>query len=407
MRSPDLATTAEPLSLPGSAGRRRSVAAGVLGAVRRVATLTVLRSHLWFGLVTAIAVIVVSVTGILLNHRERLGLWDRPVHESAGRIEDAKSLRELLVLGITAAHAEGVVARDIFGNQVDTTRQVARMMYRPGRNQASIRIAEPRHTEAVIDATSGEVLDVAPRDDVRLEHIHSGEVIGQRGVIVSDIAAVVLIVLTLGGVYLWLNRLWRKWRRPADAPRKVHWATRVNRHVHLWGGLIMAVAVITISVTGIMLNHKREWGFMLEPYRQFEYEPGRFPELSLLEITTIAKAAAFPDAPGGPADMVQFIDYRPPLGYGKVRFDDETEVIVDVHDGEVISVAERQDVWISQLHSGLVFGDRWDILSDITAGVLIVLTLNGLFLWVWPVWSSRSRQARSGPPKTPAEGAGP
>jgi len=38
-----------------------------------------------------------------------------------------------------------------------------------------------------------------------------------------------------------------------------------NYKLHLWLGLITAVIVIVLSVTGVILNHKREWGFMIDP----------------------------------------------------------------------------------------------------------------------------------------------
>ena len=91
-------------------------------------------------------------------------------------------------------------------------------------------------------------------------------------------------------------------------------------------------------------------------------------------------------------DDIRFIDYRPSAGYAKVRFKDaETEVVVDVYDGEIYSIAHRRDIWIEDLHSGVRFGSEGTWLSDLTAGLLVLLTVNGTFLWLRPAWSGRSR----------------
>ena len=361
-----------------------------LARARRAAATFIYRSHVWFGAVTAVAVIAISVTGIYLNHLNTLGFWRPPEHESAGSIDDAMSLRQIIILGLTAGHDDGL--------DVNTPRDVSRVTYRPGPNQAAVRFTDREAHEAVIDATTGEALQVAPRDDVTLEHLHTGEILGQRGVIVSDVAAAALVIFTVGGVWLWLNRLLRA--RRGSPPVRRGWWMQANRWLHLAGGLGVAALVILLSVTGVLLNHKRELGFMDEPFQSIEYEPQEQEPMPLADIAAIGITAAA-DPQIDAVNDIRFIDFRLPTGYAKVRFKDgaSTEVIVNVYNGRIVTVSERQDFFLEGLHGGDKLGGLWGrLLIDASGVVLILLTLNGLYLWVWPVWIGRSRASRGGEP---------
>jgi uncharacterized iron-regulated membrane protein len=341
------------------------------------------RVHVWLGLVTAIGVVTVSITGVLLNHRESLGLWSPPRGDGGNGLAGALPINELLERGLRAARDSGI---DLHGQGL---RNINRMLYRPGRGTASVRLTDPRTTEIVLDGATGRVLQVAPRDDVSIEHVHSGEVIGQRGVILSDVVAVVVVVLTISGIALWLQRL-RLRRPPAGAARRSRWL-RLNLAVHLIAGLAVAVLVVVLSVTGVLLNHKRELGLMVEPTSFMEAEQAvKEVPARLHEIAEWARNAA----PERFAAMdIRWIDYRPLAGYAKVRFDSshELEVIVDAYEPRVLSVALRYDVLVERIHSGAVLGARATLLSDAAALLLIVLVANGLYVWLAPAARSRTR----------------
>jgi uncharacterized iron-regulated membrane protein len=71
----------------------------------------------------------------------------------------------------------------------------------------------------------------------------------------------------------------------------------------------------------------------------------------------------------------------------KVRFRDaaSTEVTVDLHDGRVLHVGERGDVFFEKLHSGEIFGGQpFVLLSDIAAIALVITLISGYWLWLAP-----------------------
>jgi len=149
-------------------------------------------SHLWLGVAVTGILLIVCVTGILLNHKRPLGLMPEVENEPTGRFEQALPLAEL------ARRAESAVGPTIAAAGVD------RMDVRPGDGLVKVRFDDPAVHEVTVELTSGRVLHVGERNDVFLEKLHSGEIFGDQGVLLSDLAAVALVVLLISGYWLWL-----------------------------------------------------------------------------------------------------------------------------------------------------------------------------------------------------------
>lgn len=168
--------------------------------------------------------------------------------------------------------------------------------------------------------------------------------------------------------------------------------SRVAFHGHLWLGVLSTVALLTIAITGILLNHKRGLGLMPE----VEHAPtGAFTESVPLEQLARTALEAAPAAarsswqPGQPVDigLIDRMDARPRNGYVKVRLRDAaaTEVTIDIHTGAVLHVGERGDVFFEKLHSGEIFGGQpYVLLSDVAAIALVVTLISGYWLWLAP-----------------------
>jgi uncharacterized iron-regulated membrane protein len=150
---------------------------------------------------------------------------------------------------------------------------------------------------------------------------------------------------------------------------------------HLWLGVAATGILVVVSVTGVLLNHKRVLGLM--PDATADSPQPVSMALSLGELVTAAEAAA---GPAAVAAGVGRMDVRPGKGLVKVRFDDAsvTEVTLDLASGRVISVGERNDVFIEKLHSGEIFGELWVLLSDTGAIFLLLALVSGYWLWLYP-----------------------
>lgn len=150
---------------------------------------------------------------------------------------------------------------------------------------------------------------------------------------------------------------------------------------HLWLGVAATGLLIIISVTGILLNHKRGLGLMPDVENA---APGTLAESLSLDALAAAASAAVPaDVAAAGVDRM---DVRPGDGLIKVRFDDRRviEATVDLRTGNVLHVGERNDVFLEKLHSGEIFGSMWVLLSDTGAILLLVVLVSGYWLWLYP-----------------------
>ena len=152
-------------------------------------------------------------------------------------------------------------------------------------------------------------------------------------------------------------------------------------YLHLWLGVVATALLVVISVTGILLNHKRELGLMPEVANE---PSGALTDALPLSVLTLAATEALP--PGVAATDVDRMDIRPDDGLIKIRFSHErvTEVTVDLYSGRVLHIGERHDQFLERLHSGEIFGATWVLLSDAGAILLLVIMVSGYWLWLFP-----------------------
>ncbi len=155
-------------------------------------------AHLWLGVLFTAVLLVISLTGILLNHKVPLGLMPEVSHEPTAEFTAALPLAELAQRALRAAGESGGIA------------SIDRMDVRPRHGLVKVRMRDPRSTEVTLDIATGDVLHIGARGDVFLERLHSGEALGDGWVLLSDAGAIALLVLLVSGYWLWL---WPRWRR--------------------------------------------------------------------------------------------------------------------------------------------------------------------------------------------------
>ncbi|EAQ96539.2 putative iron-regulated membrane protein [Congregibacter litoralis KT71] len=150
---------------------------------------------------------------------------------------------------------------------------------------------------------------------------------------------------------------------------------------HLWIGVTVSFLVVMISVTGMMLNHKRTFGFM--PETAFKQAEAFAASLPLPTLAQLAEAAVAPEVA---ATGIDRMDVRPDKGIIKVRFNDAkiSEVTLALNDGTLLLAGLRNDSFLEKLHSGDVFGKRGFLLSDVAGGALVLLFLSGFWVWLYP-----------------------
>jgi uncharacterized iron-regulated membrane protein len=155
-------------------------------------------SHLWFGVLFTVVLLVIGVTGIVLNHKRELGIMPDPEHQPMGAFAESLPLHELANRALAATGLPPDV------NSID------RMDVRPRNGFVKIRFRDAASSEATVDLATGAVIHIGPRGDVFMEKLHSGEIFGSNGVLLSDAGAAGLIILLISGYWLWLKPRFRR-----------------------------------------------------------------------------------------------------------------------------------------------------------------------------------------------------
>ena len=198
-----------------------------------------------------------------------------------------------------------------------------------------------------------------------------------------------------------------------------NWLLVKFRKWHSWGGLFLSVFILLVAVTGILLNHKDAIFH--------RGEKGEGPSGLLASTTNLAAVPiTFERALGlarehygdVPLEKVELKDehgqlmYKIARGHGEEIHIDATSGAMTSKYGMKIAAAGTTSLnWakiVDDLHTGKIFGTAGKLTIDATSGVIILLTLSGIYLWGAPLvrkrQNARNRQtAEARAPSSPAE----
>jgi len=169
--------------------------------------------------------------------------------------------------------------------------------------------------------------------------------------------------------------------------------SKLNRDIHRWGSILVAIPVAVVIVTGVILQIKKESAW-IQPRTQ----KGSTTEVSLSFEKILAAARNIPETKVSGWDDIDRLDVRPGKGMVKVRCKNQWEIQLDAKTGNVLQVAYRRSDLIESIHDGSFFHDRvklWVFLPS--AVVLGVLWLTGIYLFFLPYyakWNKRRKQSR-------------
>ena len=165
---------------------------------------------------------------------------------------------------------------------------------------------------------------------------------------------------------------------------------RWSRRLHRWSGVLVALPLLLVIVTGLMLQLKKEINWI-----QPDSKRGSKPQLSLNWNKILDTAKSIPQANVESWDDIDRLDVRPGKGLVKVRCRNHWEVQLDSSNGEVLSTAYRRSDIIESLHDGSFFSDFVKLYVFSANGVLLLgLWLTGAWLWYLPIKAKRKKKKR-------------
>lgn len=165
---------------------------------------------------------------------------------------------------------------------------------------------------------------------------------------------------------------------------------RINRTLHRWFGIIFAIALINISITGLLLIEKKNFEWIQPPTKtgsdgtveQFITNQGLF------EIVFDQKHPDFKDI-----EDIDRVDFRPGKRVFKVRSKNNySEMQVDAVNGKILGIAKRNSDKIEAWHDGSIFGKLvHQCIMPTVAVITVILTITGLYLWLAPQIKRRKK----------------
>jgi uncharacterized iron-regulated membrane protein len=151
-----------------------------------------------------------------------------------------------------------------------------------------------------------------------------------------------------------------------------------SREVHKWVGLVLSVVFLLLSVTGVMLLFKKEWGFQPGTSKGEKAEVSQL--MSIDQIISVGLSQGYEDLKT--LKDIDRIDLRPGKNVAKLRSEEGREIQIEMTSGKVLHVAQRHDKLLENLHDGSFFGDWFKYIVVTSAGVsLILLTFSGFYIW--------------------------
>jgi uncharacterized iron-regulated membrane protein len=357
--------------------------------------------HLWVGVVAALYLIVISVTGAALVFRINLQRAEHPrlfTPSADGPLVDVVTVLER----VREAYPTGRVS----GAEAPTTLRPTYLAY--------VTNGDRLHT-VLIDPVSGTILGELPdRSTVRtLQSLHFDLLGGRRGRVINGIGGFCLLVMGLTGLIIW---------RPGTAALRrgitVGWSRQwklVTRELHGAVGIWTVAFVVLWAVTGIYFAFPTgfrsavDWVSPITVSRTPESDAsgaGAAPRPTWRSLVARARQRA-PDefvarvvvpATQQSPFLVQFSELRPtPAGGAALR-----PVYLDQFTGEPLQDLSRPArtlgdtvmAWVAPLHVGNFGGIGVKLVWMITGLAPALLACTGLVLWWTRVVASRRVRSR-------------
>jgi uncharacterized iron-regulated membrane protein len=162
----------------------------------------------------------------------------------------------------------------------------------------------------------------------------------------------------------------------------------LNRKLHYWLSLWLALPMALIAVTGLLLQFKKSLPWVQPPEQRRELL------LPLAEWPQLLRAAKTDTSLGIESwDDIERVELRPSKGLIKLVAGNGREAQFDAHSGELLQVATRRSDTIEALHDGSYFGDvvKFGWFATSALGLLLA-TLSGIWLFVEPYLAKARRR---------------
>jgi uncharacterized iron-regulated membrane protein len=166
----------------------------------------------------------------------------------------------------------------------------------------------------------------------------------------------------------------------------------VNRRIHYWASVVVAVPLLVMIGSGLLLQAKKHWTWVQPAERR---GTGSVPAIDFEAI--LAGVKQVPELGVRGWDDVNRLDVRPGRGLVKVWLNSGWEVQIDLGTGRVLQNAYRRSDFIESIHDGSFLAGDWSKLGlFLPAGVtLLLMLISGMWMWWVPFIAKRRHNPRA------------
>lgn len=161
----------------------------------------------------------------------------------------------------------------------------------------------------------------------------------------------------------------------------------LNRSIHRWVCIVIALPVIVIICSGLLLQTKRYWSPPPPEIRGTGGAPAVGFDAILAAVQTEPSLGV-----RGWQDIIR-VDIRPGRALARVSLRRGWDAQVDLGTGRLIGVEHSRSEFVESLHTGEFFGGFWTRFGLFlpSAVGLLVLWLSGLWMFFLPYIKRRRR----------------
>lgn len=157
---------------------------------------------------------------------------------------------------------------------------------------------------------------------------------------------------------------------------------KLLRKIHYWGSLFIMLQMGLIIGAGLLLMLKKEIAW-IQPPTQKGIERIEVPALPIATLFDIARGV--PELDVETWDELARADIKPGKGVAKFVGENNWEVQIDTHSGEIMQIAFRRSDIIESLHDGSYFADWVKLYIFFPSGIILLLLWGtGIYLFFLP-----------------------
>ncbi len=357
-----------------------------------------LKLHLYITLWLGAFLVIAGLTGSLLVYTNELDRWLNPeLMQIAAAEQPQRPLAELIAAANQVSLIKSPPAHLELPKEPD---QALIVRYQVPMHDAGHKGMNHHFYEVMVNPYTGQVLGGRDRDDALMTfilQIHYKLLAGDTGKLLMGITALLTLVLTLSGIYLWWPKL-SKLKQAFIIKRNASF-TRFNFDLHKTIGIYTAIVMFAVALSGFYFNLP----FVFRPAVNFFSPLTEMPRNVKSEVATGVQirgenvlsiaAARFPDAQIQrlflPADAAgsYMVTVRQS---NEVRHKGSTMLWVDQYTGKILQVRDPNefnagDAFINlqlPLHNGEILGTFGRILVIIVGFAPLILMVTGIIHWL-------------------------